>query len=108
MPYVLTSAAALLVVALGGQPAAAEAPAYERSLVAAAELAQRAAPAPRLAAAPDAAALAVQRRRADRGPGTVFLIVGGAVAVAGILADEGLLVVGGVAVAGYGLYLNLR
>lgn len=52
---------------------------------------------------------AAQQRRARRGqPGTVFLIVGGAIAVAGIVADEGILIVGGVVVAGYGLYLNLR
>jgi hypothetical protein len=45
------------------------------------------------------------RRRA---PGTVLMIVGGAVAGAGILTDESLLIVGGVVVAGYGLYIYLR
>ena len=44
------------------------------------------------------------RRRA---PGTVLMIVGGAIAGAGILTDESLLIVGGVVVAGYGLYIYL-
>lgn len=43
----------------------------------------------------------------SRAPGTVFMIVGGAVAVAGLIADESLLVVGGVVVGAYGLYLYL-
>jgi hypothetical protein len=50
----------------------------------------------------------MQRASRPRAPGTVLMIVGGAVAGAGILADESLLIVGGVAVAGYGLYLYLR
>ena len=45
------------------------------------------------------------RRRA---PGTVLMIVGGAIAGAGIITDESLLIVGGVVVAGYGLYIYLR
>lgn len=51
--------------------------------------------------------LLAQRRARAHDRGTVFMIVGGAVAVVGILADEGLLIVGGVVVAGYGLYLHL-
>lgn len=50
----------------------------------------------------------LQRTARPRAPGTVLMIVGGAVAGAGILADESLLIVGGVVVAGYGLYLYLR
>jgi hypothetical protein len=50
----------------------------------------------------------LQRTGRPRAPGTVLMIVGGAVAGAGILADESLLIVGGVVVAGYGLYLYLR
>ena len=57
---------------------------------------------------PGADVLIPSRIRRHAAPGTVFMIVGGAVAVAGILADEGILIVGGVAVAGYGLYLYLR
>ena len=51
--------------------------------------------------------LLVQQRR-SRAPGTVFMIVGGAVALVGLFAEESLLVIGGVAVAGYGLYLYMR
>ena len=50
------------------------------------------------------ATAAAVRRRA---PGTVLMIVGGAVAVAGLVADESLLVLGGVAVGAYGLFLYL-
>jgi hypothetical protein len=50
----------------------------------------------------------LQQRVRNRAPGTVFMLVGGAVAVAGLLADESLLVIGGIVVAGYGLYLYLR
>ena len=51
--------------------------------------------------------LLTQRGR-RRAPGTVLMIVGGAIAGAGILTDESLLIVGGVVVAGYGLYIYLR
>lgn len=54
---------------------------------------------------PDLLVGSAVRRRA---PGTVLMIVGGAVAVAGLLADESLLVVGGVVVGAYGLYLYLN
>ncbi|HXF95400.1 MAG TPA: hypothetical protein VNI61_04795 [Gemmatimonadales bacterium] len=101
---------AVLVAVLGvlaTVPAAAQTPAYDRSLrsFTAPDLPART---PALSAAPAGSDLLLQRRRGRRSAGTVFLIVGGAVAVAGIIADEGLLVVGGVVVAGYGLYLNLR
>lgn len=45
---------------------------------------------------------------ARRSPGMPLLIAGGAVALAGLLVDEDLLVIGGVVVAGYGLYLHMR
>ena len=50
----------------------------------------------------------VGRAARPRAPGTVLMIVGGAVAIAGLVADESLLVVGGVVVGAYGLYLYLR
>lgn len=53
-------------------------------------------------------ALVAQRASRRRAPGTVLMIVGGAVAGAGIITDESLLIVGGAVVAGYGLYLYLR
>ncbi|HEX9705420.1 MAG TPA: hypothetical protein VGA20_09255 [Gemmatimonadales bacterium] len=107
MPDQLKPAALTLLLALAGVgPTAAQVPAYERSLRASAELTQLATQPVQPAA--HVVDVIAQRRRARRDPGTVFLIVGGAVAVAGLLADEGLLVVGGVVVAGYGLYLNLR
>lgn len=114
MPQSLRPAAVLLFVTLAGVgPAATQVPAYEQSFVASARLAQLA-----IRPAQPSVVTAVtwttddltaqRRRRVRRDPGTVFLIVGGAVAVAGIVTDEGLLVVGGVVLAGYGLYLNLR
>ena len=67
-----------------------------------------AAPQGRMAQAADSrdlhlATVAVRRRA----PGSVLMIVGCAVAVAGLLTDESLLVVGGVVVGAYGLFLYL-
>jgi hypothetical protein len=46
--------------------------------------------------------------RASRRDGEVLMIVGGAVILTGILADEGLITIAGAAIGGYGLYLYLR
>jgi hypothetical protein len=98
-----------LVALLAAAPAAAQSPLprdFDAELRATAqlELAGRAAHRATARATP-VAALAAPR---SRGPGYALLVAGGAVAVAGLLAEEDLLVVGGVVVAGYGLYLNLR
>jgi hypothetical protein len=52
--------------------------------------------------------LAQQVRRRNRAPGTVLMIVGGTVAAIGILTDESVLTVGGVAVGAVGLYRYLQ
>jgi hypothetical protein len=52
--------------------------------------------------------LLAQERRRRRAPGTVLMIVGGAVAAVGILTDESVLIVGGVVVAAVGLYRYLQ
>jgi len=46
--------------------------------------------------------------RAGRRDGEVLMIVGGAVILTGLLADEGLITIAGAAIGGYGLYLYLR
>lgn len=46
--------------------------------------------------------------RAGRGQGEILMIVGGAGIVTGLLVDESIVTIAGVAVAGYGLYLYLR
>lgn len=103
--------AVLALLACAAPPrVAAQTPSFDESLraFAALELAGRT---PAVRADPPAPAADLfeqRRRRARRAPGTVFLIVGGAVAVAGILAEEDILIIGGVGLAGYGLYLNVR
>jgi hypothetical protein len=103
--------AILALLACAAAPrTAAQTPSYDESLraLAAIELAGRTPAVQAHTPAPPADLFEQRRRRARRAPGTVFLIVGGAVAVAGILADEDILIIGGVVVAGYGLYLNVR
>lgn len=102
-------ATVILIASLLATPAAAQsrtAPPFEPSLRAAAalELASRANRAP----LPEAPRTVVVKARRSRGPGYAFLVAGAAVAVAGLVADEDVLLVGGVIVAGYGLYLNVR
>jgi hypothetical protein len=46
--------------------------------------------------------------RASRRQGEILMIVGGAVLVTGLIVDESLITIVGVAVGGYGLYLYLR
>jgi hypothetical protein len=46
--------------------------------------------------------------RAGRRDGEILMIVGGAVILTGLLADEGLITIAGAAIGGYGLYLYLR
>lgn len=46
--------------------------------------------------------------RGGRRQGEILMIVGGAVMVTGLLVDESLVTIAGVAVGGYGLYLYLR
>ena len=102
-------AAVLLLPAFAAvlsRPAAAQTPSHHDGIraFAALELAGRA-PEPRAERRAVPHELLAQRRSQ---PGTVYLIVGGAVAVAGILVEEDILIIGGVVVAGYGLYLNVR
>ncbi len=59
----------------------------------------------------DAAAVATSRRFSSRAPGATMMIIGGAAIVAGILVggDGGtILILGGVAVGAYGVYLYTR
>jgi hypothetical protein len=58
----------------------------------------------------DQRALAAHARysRASRRDGEIFMIVGGALIVTGLLVDEGLVAIAGAAIGGYGLYLYLR
>lgn len=97
--------------------AAAQYPQFESSIHAAAALDIAAgtarAPAPALDAvlvplASPVAPLVQARAARNRAPGVLLMIVGGAVAAAGLVTDESVLVVGGVGLAGYGLYLYLR
>lgn len=48
------------------------------------------------------------RARAGRRDGEIWMIVGGAAILTGLLVDEGLITIAGAAVGGYGLYLYLR
>ncbi len=50
----------------------------------------------------------VENARGSRRQGEILMIVGGAVMVTGLLVDESLVTIAGVAVGGYGLYLYLR
>jgi hypothetical protein len=50
----------------------------------------------------------VENVRGGRRQGEILMIVGGAVILTGLLVDESLVTIGGVAVGGYGLYLYLR
>lgn len=50
----------------------------------------------------------VETVRGGRRQGEILMIVGGAVILTGLLVDESLITIGGVAVGGYGLYLYLR
>lgn len=50
----------------------------------------------------------VDNARGSRRRGEVLMIVGGAVLVTGLLVDESLVTIAGIAVGGYGLYLYLR
>lgn len=50
----------------------------------------------------------VETVRGGRRQGEILMIVGGAVILTGLLVDESLVTIGGVAVGGYGLYLYLR
>lgn len=50
----------------------------------------------------------VENVRGGRRQGEILMIVGGAVILTGLLADESLVTIGGVVVGGYGLYLYLR
>jgi hypothetical protein len=50
----------------------------------------------------------VASARGSRRQGEILMIVGGAVLVTGLLVDESLVTIAGVAVGGYGLYLYLR
>ena len=50
----------------------------------------------------------VENARGSRRQGEILMIVGGAVLVTGLLVDESLVTIAGVAVGGYGLYLYLR
>ena len=50
----------------------------------------------------------VENARGGRRQGEILMIVGGAVIVTGLLVDESLVTIGGVAIGGYGLYLYLR
>jgi len=50
----------------------------------------------------------VESVRGGRRQGEILMIVGGAVVLTGLLVDESLVTIAGVAVGGYGLYLYLR
>lgn len=50
----------------------------------------------------------VASARGGRRQGEILMIVGGAVILTGLLVDESLVTIAGVAVGGYGLYLYLR
>jgi len=65
-------------------------------------------PAPPFAVAQLSHAAEVENARGGRRQGEVLMIVGGAVILAGLLVDESLVTIAGVAVGGYGLYLYLR
>ena len=46
--------------------------------------------------------------RPSKGTGETLMIVGGAVLLAGLLADEAIISIAGVAIGGYGLYVYLE
>jgi hypothetical protein len=50
----------------------------------------------------------VENVRGGRRQGEILMIVGGAVILTGLLVDESLVTIAGVAVGGYGLYLYLQ
>ena len=99
----------LLLLAIGGaQPAHAQSNAYQAAVQAAAALR----PAPQAPAAgpvrPAATEFLAARSFSSRAPGATLMIIGGAAIVTGILVGGSggtILIVGGVGVGAYGVYL---